>query len=294
MYDYIKIPEITNGPKFESLIHDLYAVYLERIQMNGRSGQTQNGVDIYGYEASGKLVCIQCKVKSKADISNNGFRQSLFSEIKNEAEKAALFSKYIKCFLFTTTAPRDSNIQQKVIELDKEIYTKYGFNIQVIFWEDICDLLTKQIHKETFIKYFNDLIIREEIVGAVKSKVLSLVVGIKSPKNYSGFKDVSLYQLVLGYVPKLNKYPNGIEYYSNSYILGCFQTRGFDTFPIPCYPSDLEYVFGENRSNRDSRAIAEWLNSIDVDKEIRNDTREYEYLWSEERFQAYLDECIEE
>ncbi|TVX97336.1 hypothetical protein [Cohnella terricola] len=292
MYDYIKIPEITDGIKFESLIHDLYAVYLERIQKNGRSGQSQNGVDIYGYDSKQELVGIQCKVKSKADISERNFRRSLISEIKSEAERASNFNKNLKKFLFTTTAPRDSSIQNEIIDLDKEVYTLYGFNIQVLFWDDICDMLTRQKHKETFIKYYNDLIIREEIIGAVKSKVLSLVVGIASPENYSGFRDESLYQLVLGYIPKLNKYPNGIEYYSNSYILGCFQTRGMDTFPIPCYPSDLEYVFGKNRSYRDVCTIAEWINSIDIDKEISNETREYEYLWSEERFQEYIDQYV--
>ncbi|WP_031461894.1 hypothetical protein [Paenibacillus polymyxa] len=156
MYDYIKIPEITNWAKFESLIHDLYAVHLDPIQKNGRSGQVQNGIDIYGYNLSKELVGIQCKVKSKADMSNKSFRQNLFSEIKSEAEKAATFNKNLKRFMFVTTAQRDSSIQQNTTDLDIKMYTQYGFNVQIIFWDDICDLLIKQEHKKTFIKYFND------------------------------------------------------------------------------------------------------------------------------------------
>ncbi|WP_161786212.1 hypothetical protein [Paenibacillus polymyxa] len=67
-----------------------------------------------------------------------------------------------------------------------------------------------------------------------------------------------------------------------------------DTFPIPCYPSDLEYILGKNSSYRDSWTISDWLNSIDIDKEIQNDTREYIYLWSKERFQEYLNDHREE
>ncbi len=281
MYDYIKIPEIIDDKKFENLILDLYKRIYDRVQKNGREGQKQNGVDVFGYN-NGELVGIQCKVKSKADFKDRKFKNCFIREIKEEVEKAKCFSNKLSLFIVMTTAPRDTDIQRLVIELDNFAYKNYGFNVGVKFWDDISYMLTEEVHKNTFKKYYGNLMIQEEIVGLVKSKVLSLVVGVED-------RDDSLYQLILGYIPKLNRYPNGIEYYSNSYFLGCFQSRGVDTFPIRCFPSDIECVITDNMSYRDRCTIVDWLNSIDLDKEISNDIREYRYYWTKDRFEEYLE-----
>ncbi|MCT4593326.1 MAG: hypothetical protein N4A57_03505 [Anaeromicrobium sp.] len=279
MYDYIKIPEITDSFKFENLALDLYKRYLKRIQKVGRPGLFQDGVDIYGYDENNHLIGIQCKVKSKAEIGDKKFRTSFLKEIKEEVNKAKNFSQELKEYIIMTTAPRDTFIQKEVIALDCENFHKSGFHIEIKFWDDISDMLTEEMHKNTFIKYYNNLIIREETIDSINFKILSLVVGVES-------RDDSLYQLILGYIPKLIHYPNGIEYYSNSYFLGCFQTRGMDTFPIRCFPSDIEAVID---CIRDRYTITDWLNSIDIDKEIQNDKREYHFYWTRDQYEEYLE-----
>jgi hypothetical protein len=284
LYDYIKIPEIIDEDKFENMTLDLYERIIDRVQKNGRRGQRQNGVDIYGYSDKNELVGLQCKVKSKADYEDKNFRLSFINEIRNEVAKATKFNKNLKIFIVMTTAPRDSAIQGVIIDLDMQTFKQNGFHVQIKFWDDIVLMLTDIEHQETFKKYYSNLIVHEKIIGAIQGKILSLIVGVEA-----GSGDESLYQLFLGYIPKLNSYPNGIEYYSNSYVLGCFQTRGFDTFPRKCYPSDLDEVFPKNRrSIRDHHTITDWLNSINLEEEIRNDKREYYFYWSQEEFEEYL------
>lgn len=279
MYDYIKIPEIIDAVKFENLTLDLYNPILERIQKNGRSGQCQDGVDIYGYNESNELIGIQCKVKSKFDLGSKNFTSKFLKEIHGEVEKAKNFSSKLKLFIIMTTAPRDSRIQKEIIDLDEKTFQKDGFHIKINFWDDITHMLTEEIHKNTFKKYYNNLIIQEKIVGDVQAKLLNLVVGVEPNDN-------SLYELILGYIPKLTEYPNGIAYYSNSYFLGCLQSKTIDTFPLKCFPSDLENVI--KFSNRDRYTITDWINSIDIDEELKKDTREYRFHWTKEEFNEYL------
>lgn len=148
-------------------------------------------------------------------------------------------------------------------------------------------MLTEEIHIVTFKKYYANLIIKEKVVGPVSSKILSLVIGVKG-------RDVSLYQLMIGYIPKMRSYPNGIQYYSNTYFVGCFQSRGFETIPKRCFPTDIENVITDNMSYRDRYTISDWLNSINIEEEIQNDQVEYEFLWSSDQYKKYLDSIHEE
>lgn len=283
MYDYIKIPEIIDDVKFVNLTLDLYGKMLKRIQKNGRAGQSQDGVDIYGYTEDNELVGIQCKVKSKADFENKNFKTQFLNEIRQEIAKGQNFSSKLKSFLIITTAPRDASVQKEIIELDNDIFQQNGFHIKIIFWDDISDMLTNEVHKETYIKYYGNLIV-ETVVGDVKGKLLNLKVGVKN-------RDNSHYELLLGLTVKRLDYPNGVSYYSNSCFLVDLNNKTFDTFPGKCYPSDLEIVI---KNQRDRYTITDWLNSINVNKELENSNREYEFLWNEKQFNNYLKRFDEE
>lgn len=280
MYDYIKIPEITHSETFENLTFDLYLRVLNRTQKNGRRGQSQNGVDVYGYSNKNELVGIQCKVKSKADWEDKRFRTSFIREIEDEVRQAVNFSDNLKEFIIVTTAPRDSVIQSEIRALDERVLNDHGFHVQVMFWDDITEKLTNPVHKDTFKKYYGDLIIREEIIGGVRGKMLSLSVGVEQVD--------SCYELFLGYIPMKLYYPNKLNYYANSYIIGCFHSNGFDTFPERCFPSDLDEVF-RRTTTRDKHLISDWLRSIDLDGEIRSDENNYQFVWTREQYESFCD-----
>ncbi|MBK6607912.1 MAG: hypothetical protein IPG24_21140, partial [Leptospiraceae bacterium] len=67
------MPSITNAiylkpsddKEFENMVRDLFALHWkdDNTQIRGRSGQSQNGVDVYGYpNKSSALYGIQCKL----------------------------------------------------------------------------------------------------------------------------------------------------------------------------------------------------------------------------------------
>ena len=104
----ISIPKPNNWQDFETKICELFKCILDDplMQKNGRNGQPQYGVDIYGYiDLENKsIIGIQCKKKSEERVTE--------SELRSEIEKAKKFTPKIKEFLLTTTAPRDQKIQE--------------------------------------------------------------------------------------------------------------------------------------------------------------------------------------
>ena len=56
---------------FEDLCHALFAAHWQdrNAQKNGRSGQAQAGVDVFGKTPDGKYWGVQCKLKSRLNKS---------------------------------------------------------------------------------------------------------------------------------------------------------------------------------------------------------------------------------
>ena len=88
------------------------------VQINGRIGQPQHGVDIFGRRDGGKgrWVGIQCKGK---DADYGG--EVTGAELKGEVEKSAEFIPSIKEFILITTAPNDEKIQRAARLLEGEL-----------------------------------------------------------------------------------------------------------------------------------------------------------------------------
>ena len=100
---------------------------------NGRIGQAQNGVDIWGknmfdHQYSG----IQCKGK-------NGNYQSVLTtnEVDDECRKAVNFRPNLKSFIMATTSPRDVAVQQHCRQLTEQ--NRYPFSVDTWAWDDIED-----------------------------------------------------------------------------------------------------------------------------------------------------------
>lgn len=114
------------------------------IKKNGRKGQSQNGVDIYGkpkYED--KYSGIQCKVKEE-----NLGSYITKEEIENEIRLAKSFQPPLKSYFIATTSSRDGKIQEFVREKDIENTSNSLFEIDIFFWEDIVELLDE--NKRTY------------------------------------------------------------------------------------------------------------------------------------------------
>ncbi|MBR2468784.1 MAG: hypothetical protein IKB43_01315 [Fibrobacter sp.] len=136
---------------FEDLCKKLWGEIWEcpSIKKNGRAGQSQHGVDVYGVPKGEIDYCgIQCK--GKDDYTN---AQLTEDEIDQEIQKALTFKPKLKRFIFTTTANKDEKIETYIREKDVESRTQGNFSIELYSWEDIVDLIEE--NKNTYEWYVN-------------------------------------------------------------------------------------------------------------------------------------------
>lgn len=100
---------------------------------NGRRGQRQNGVDIYGRPAFNESYTgIQCKGKNE-----NYGKELTIEEIDKECENAKDFSPQLDTFIMATTSPRDVIVQKHCREITSK--KKYAFEVDTWSWDDIED-----------------------------------------------------------------------------------------------------------------------------------------------------------
>jgi tetratricopeptide (TPR) repeat protein len=187
-----QIPPPTNWQYFETLCWDLWrSIWNDpETEKNGRQGQAQHGVDIYGRPDEGTdWAGIQCKGK---DIYSN--RTITKTELEEEVEKAKTFVPRLSKFVVATTGRRDQKIQTLAREITEKHCEEGLFSVQVSFWDDIRDLSIK--HPEVFerhYEYLSNAKIHEEIkehsdeiissISSVESKVDKLSLSVQDVAN---------------------------------------------------------------------------------------------------------------
>lgn len=126
------IPKPKNWQDFENKTRELFACVLNdpNTQQNGRSGQKQNGVDVYGYRSEHSLVGVQCKKKLDTAVTD----EELLAEVK----KAKNFKPKIAEFILVTTAPRDQKIQEAARQITEDLaQTDHPIRVSVWGWDDV-------------------------------------------------------------------------------------------------------------------------------------------------------------
>lgn len=126
----MKIPPPKSWEEFEEITLDACKIKWENpdLQMHGRQGQAQCGVDIYGANHIFKNIGVQCK-NYESDLS--------LSLIKDEIRKAETFTPKIEMFYIAVTTNTDVNIQREVRLLSHERANENKFPIMILFWTDI-------------------------------------------------------------------------------------------------------------------------------------------------------------
>ena len=125
---------------FEDLCHALFKrVWQDQLaQKNGRRGQGQHGVDVFGSPNGDRrsYLGVQCKGKD----SNYGSKAE-WTEVLAEIAKAENFSPKLDEWVFATTAPADAVLQKVARELSVERKAKGLFSVDVLGWEEIQALM---------------------------------------------------------------------------------------------------------------------------------------------------------
>ncbi len=128
-----QLPKPKNWEDFESICHELWRSIWGDInaQKNGRQGQSQHGVDIYGHPSYSKGIhAVQCKGKD-----DNYDTEVTIEEINAECDKAKDFIPPISDYVLATTKKKDVKLQTHCLKLTSD--HKYSFPVSIWSWDDI-------------------------------------------------------------------------------------------------------------------------------------------------------------
>ena len=113
-YTAAQIPKPSDEQAFERCNEILWRCVLrdDTVQLHGRRGQEQHGVDLMGLrdDQPERIVGIQCKLKSEGQRLTE-------AEVRAEVEKALTFSPPLSEYIIVTTAPDDEKIQKLAHQL---------------------------------------------------------------------------------------------------------------------------------------------------------------------------------
>lgn len=158
-----------NWQDFESLCKKLWGEIWNcpEIQKNGRLGQEQSGVDVFGIPFNDDCYYgIQCKGK-------NEYIHAQFTEkeIEEEIEKAKEFKPTLKKYYLATTAVNDSKIQEFVRQKNIEHKANGLFEVHLFAWESIVDLIDEN-------KHTHDWYVKNQNYKTTKSVALTFQNGL--------------------------------------------------------------------------------------------------------------------
>ena len=124
------LPKPSNWQEFESIVRDAQSQRWRStdLQKNGRQGQSQNGVDIYGVDEIGRPVGIQCK-RYKGALT--------LKVVTDEIDNAERFSGKLTTLYIATTAEHDATLQQQVRTLSDKRVAQGKFAVTTLFWDEI-------------------------------------------------------------------------------------------------------------------------------------------------------------
>lgn len=147
------LPAPADWQAFERFARDLFSAHWSdpRAQANGRSGQAQSGVDVFGINArTGKPEGVQCKGKDAR------YAHSVeVEELRAEVQKALTFTPPLSHYYLVTSGVADVNVQAEARRIS-EAHKKAGlFGVDVYSWEQLLALL--QDHRKVARKHYRGL-----------------------------------------------------------------------------------------------------------------------------------------
>lgn len=146
-------PQPASPETFEDFVCDLFIAEWKdpNTHRYGRTGQAQNGVDIYGkpYYLGGRIGGVQCKRLYKTELTE--------AIIKEEIRKADNFKPSLAEYTFATTKSRDVNIENNILKISSERESQGKFPIRIKFWEDLQNILTSPENYHIVNKHYKRL-----------------------------------------------------------------------------------------------------------------------------------------
>jgi hypothetical protein len=158
-----EIPRPKSWDEFEDIVADLYGRLWNdpNTCRYGRTGQPQQGVDVYGCPThlAGRYAGVQCKRYDEGALTR--------AIAVGEITKAEEFSPPLAEYTIATTERRDARLQQAVREISQKRQSAGKFPVHIAFWEDLCSLLGHPDNRDLLQKHYGDWLgWLKEVVGA--------------------------------------------------------------------------------------------------------------------------------
>ena len=149
-YNYVfPIPE--SDDVFDEMVRDACSIEWNdpTTQRNGRSGQSQNGLDVFGYPngPSGRCRGAQSKLRTKGKQLSTG-------EIDDEIKKAQSSPLNPDQLIIVTSTGRDVALQAYVDQKSRIQTQSNSFPVRIWFWDDLLERLF--IERRYLFKYYKD------------------------------------------------------------------------------------------------------------------------------------------
>jgi len=145
-----ELPRPKSWGEFEGIVFDIFSRWWNdtKAQRHGRSGQPQQGVDIYGQPTglNGQYVGVQCKRTENGRLT----RQKIEAEIA----QADAFRPPLAAYTIATTESRDAALQQATREINEARQARGIFPVDIVFWEDLCDALSHPDNRDLLRKHY--------------------------------------------------------------------------------------------------------------------------------------------
>jgi len=262
---FIEIPKIENEVLFEELCRDLLVSdgKYEPVNMHGRKGQKQDGVDVYARKIdTGEWEAIQSKVRT----TNRTFSRD---ELLVEVNKAKQFNPKISKYYLYTTLDRDANTQELVRVINDELANEGQFSFDVKFWADIEEQLKEEENHPVYFKYYRRFFRDNTSIGHSIGKLMNVELG------FGGRPDTHC-EIIIGKIPRSNADSKNVDYYRGTYFIVNLHEKRLEFFtphkvdePPYCHESDIEIAFP---NQVDCYRIVKWINAIEnLDDFIYND-----------------------
>jgi hypothetical protein len=284
---FIEVPKLENDTVFQDFCEDFLndSANYNIVQQNGRSGQNQDGVDVFARKKSdNNWIGVQCKVRS----TNNAFSEK---ELRKEIDKTKNFNPKLTEYYLYTTLNRDTVTQELVRVLNDELVKSGLFQFNVIFWDDITAILKEQNkYLRTYFKYYKKFFRDNTSLGHSIGKLINIRLGIDEKYDTS-------YEIILGKIPDTNSEYISIDYYRGLYFIVNFWEMKFGKFGnygddnnilFNSYNYDLRTAFS---NDLDRFVISKWLSSIgnNIDDIIYGSKSNHEYSITKEEHNKFLE-----
>lgn len=183
---FLDFPPPSNWQDFERLTRALCQVEWgdNEVQMLGRRGQAQHGVDVVGWDYRGhhrSRAAVQCKQRSQCDATGEMLAGGLvdMSDIDASLKAAKNLKPPLNVLIVATTASQDSGLQQQVDTLSASRHRRGQCDVKVWFWEWFQDRLNR--HFDVAATYYEAVLRANKMYGMDRHVASVLRSGFDRP-----------------------------------------------------------------------------------------------------------------